>query len=126
MSFYTINQQDTDNAVAEAAVGREMEIFSYDMNIVNYEIMLSALPTDDWPEHLAQYQRSTLDQVPDEYDQQVSDYQYRDRIRSLLKTERLERSKAQRIYEALISRIPEADRAAVLAAAKDRILARQG
>ena len=125
MTFYTINQQDTDNAVAEAAVGREMEIFSYDMNIANYEIMLAALPTDDWPEHLVKYQRSTLDQVPDEYDQQVSDYQYRDRIKSLLKTERLERSKAQRIYEALISRIPEADRATVLAAAKDRILARQ-
>jgi len=39
-----------------------------------------------------------LDQVPDQLDQTVSDYQYRDRIRSLLKTERLERSKAFRIF----------------------------
>ena len=125
MTFYTINQQDTDAAVAEAAVIREQEIFSYDMNIVNYEIMLEALPSGDWPDNLIQYKRSTLDVVPDEYDQQVSEYQYRDRIRGLLKTERLEKSKAERIYQALISRIPEELRATVLLQAKERILARQ-
>jgi hypothetical protein len=101
-----------------------MEVFSYDMNIANYEIMLVGLPQDSWPENLVQYQRSTLDQVPDQLDQTVSDYQYRDRIRSLLKTERLERSKAFRIYEALLSRIPEADRATAIAAAQARLAAK--
>ena len=123
MTFYTINQSHTTNAIADAIVGREMEVFSYDMNITNYEIMLTTLPQDSWPENLLQYQRSTLDQVPDELDQTVSDYQYRDRIRSLLKTERLERNKAFRIYEALLSRIPEEDRAAAIAAAQARIAA---
>lgn len=121
MTFFTITQQDTYNTIAEAVVGREMEIFSYDINIRNYEIMLETLPTDDWPTNLAQYQRSTLDQVPDELDQQVSDYQYRDRIKSLLKTERLERNKAQRIYEALLSRLPEETRGDLIAAAKLRL-----
>jgi hypothetical protein len=121
MTFYTINETYTTDAIAEAIIGREMEVFSYDMNIANYEIMLSALPQDNWPENLLQYQRSPLDQVPDELDQTVSDYQYRDRIRSLLKTERLERSKAFRIYEALLSRIPEEDRAAAIAAAQARL-----
>ena len=124
MTFYTINTSHTTDAVADAIVGREMEVFSYDMNIANYEIMLAGLPQDSWPENLVQYQRSTLDQVPDQLDQTVSDYQYRDRIRSLLKTERLERSKAFRIYEALLSRIPEADRATAIAAAQARLAAK--
>jgi hypothetical protein len=124
MTFYTINTSHTTDAVADAIVGREMEVFSYDMNIANYEIMLVGLPQDSWPENLVQYQRSTLDQVPDQLDQTVSDYQYRDRIRSLLKTERLERSKAFRIYEALLSRIPEADRATAIAAAQARLAAK--
>ena len=121
MTFYTLNQTDTLNAIADAVVGREMEIFSYDMNIANYEIMLTSLPTDDWPEHLVQYKNMTLDRVPDEYDQAVSDYQYRDRIKALLKTERLERSKAYRIYEALVSRLPENEREELIAAAKLRL-----
>jgi hypothetical protein len=125
MTFYTINETHTTDAIAEAIIGREMEVFSYDMNIANYEIMLAALPQDNWPENLLQYQRSPLDQVPDELDQTVSDYQYRDRIRSLLKTERLERGKAYRIYEALLSRIPEAGRTTAIAAAQARLSAQE-
>ena len=121
MEFYTITQNDVTETIADAVVGREREIFSYDINITNYELMLTTLPVGNWPSNLEQYQRSPLDQVPDELDQEVSDYQYRDRIKSLLKTERLERSKAVRIYEALLSQIPEADRATVIAAAQARL-----
>jgi hypothetical protein len=121
MTFYTITQTQTTDAIADAIVGREAEIFSYDMNITNYEIMLEALPTDAWPENLTQYQRTSLDQVPDDLAVMVSDYQYRDRIRVLLKTERLERGKAHRIYQALLSRIPEQDRASVITAAQTRL-----
>jgi hypothetical protein len=121
MEFYTINQTNVTNAIADAVVGREQELFSYDMNIVNYEIMLAALPEGEWPENLAQYKRSTLDQVPDQLDEIVNQYQYRDRIKMLLKTERLERSKSFKIYEALLSRIPEADRSSVIAAAQARL-----
>lgn len=98
-----------------------MEIFSYDMNITNYEIMLASLPSGDWPAELVQYQFTTIDRVPDELDQSVSEYQYRDRIRSLLKTERLERSKSVKIYEALLSRLPVDTRADLIAAAKARL-----
>lgn len=121
MTFYTINQTNITNALADAIVGREQELLSYDINITNYEIMLTTLPQSEWPENLAQYKRSTLDQVPDELDETVSQYQYRDRIKSLLKTERLERNKAQRIYDAILSQIPEADRTTVIAAAQARL-----
>ncbi len=123
MTYYTITQTQTTEAVADAIIGRETEMFSYDMNITNYEIMLEALPTDDWPENVEQYQRTSLDLVPDDLAQMVSEYQYRDRIRVLLKTEKLERSKAHRIYQALLSRIPEQDRVAVIAAAQERLAA---
>lgn len=123
MEFYTIDQTHHNNVVAEAIVGREQEIFHYDLNISNYELMLASLPEGDWPAELVQYQYSTLDNVPDEFDQIVSDYQYRDRLRSLLKTERLERSKAARIYEALLARLPEADRSTLIAAAQAKLQA---
>ena len=116
MSFYTITEQKKFEAIADAVVGREEEIFSYDINITNYETMLVTLPEGEWPQHLVQYQRSTLDQVPDEYDQTVSDYQYRDRIKSLLKTERLERSKSFKVYEALLSQLPENQKESLIAA----------
>lgn len=125
MNFYTIDQQKNHETIAEAVVGREQELYHYDLNITNYTAMLSALPQDDWPENLVQYQRSTLDQVPDEYDQTVSDYQYRDRLKMLLKTERLERSKAFRIYEALLNQLPEETRADLIAEAHSRLLAKQ-
>jgi hypothetical protein len=47
--------------------------------------------------------------VPDEFDDIVSQYQYRDRIRYLLKTEKAERAKSFRVYEALLAQLP-ADR----------------
>lgn len=121
MSLYTISNNDTQNAIADAVVIREMEIFSYNLNVTNYEIVLSTLPEGEWPEELVQYRNSTLDNVPDELDQQVSDYQYRDRLKSLLKTERLERSKSQKIYEALLSQLPTENREQLLLDAKIRI-----
>ena len=121
MDFYTINQQQHLDTVAEAIVGREQEIYHYDLNITNYEAMLAALPSDDWPENLVQYQRSTLDQVPDELDQTVADYQYRDRLRLLLKTERLERSKSYRVYQALLAQLPEDQKETLIASAHTRM-----
>jgi hypothetical protein len=121
MAFYTISDQKKYDTIAEAIVGREQEIFHYELNITNYEAMLAALPSDDWPQNLVQYQRATLDQVPDEHDQTVTDYQYRDRLRLLVKTERLERSKSVKVYEALLAQLPEDQRESLIAAAHTRM-----
>lgn len=118
--MYSITSEHRLAALADAVVSRERELFGYDLNIANYGVMLAALPDDDWPEHLLQYKTSTLDQVPDEYDAAVADYQYRDRLRGLLKTERAERGKSARVYEALLAQIPEAHRADAIAAAVAR------
>lgn len=115
--FYSVSNADKYNILADNVVMREKEIMSYDINIANYTVMLSALPDDEWPSHLAQYKAATLDQVPDEFDDIVSQYQYRDRLRYLIKTEKAERGKSFRIYEALVAQLPEADRDNLIAAA---------
>lgn len=121
MAFYTLTQQKMYNTIADAIVGREQEVFLYDLNINNYNTMLTNLPQDDWPEHLVQYKNSTPENIPDEYDQIVADYQYRDRLRYLLKTERIERSKSFRVYESLLSQLPADERDALIAAAVQRL-----
>jgi Mg2+/Co2+ transporter CorB len=124
MSFYTINQSAKLEAVADNAFHREHEIFAYDLNIENYEAILAAMPQEDWPAELVQYKDATLDLVPDDLDQVVSQYQYRDRIRFLIKTERAERAKSFAVYQALISQIPESNREQTLLQAKQRAEAR--
>jgi hypothetical protein len=115
--FYSISTADKIATIADAIIMREHEIFGYDTNITNYTVMLAALPQDDWPVNLAQYQYVTLDQVPDEHDDIVNQYQFRDRLRHLLKTERAERAKSYSVYQALIAQIPVAELDAVIAAA---------
>jgi hypothetical protein len=107
--FYSVSNNAKYPLLADNAVMREQEIMSYDINITNYTAMLASMPDGDWPEHLAQYKEATLDLVPDEFDDIVSQYQYRDRIRYLLKTEKAERAKSFRVYEALLAQLP-ADR----------------
>lgn len=115
--FYSVSNADKYNILADNAVMREREIMTYDINIANYTAMVASLPEGDWPEHLVQYTAATLDQVPDEFDDIVSQYQYRDRLRYLIKTEKAERAKSFRVYEALIAQLPEDQRDALMAEA---------
>jgi hypothetical protein len=115
--FYSVSNTDKYNILADNAVMREREIMTYDINIANYTAMVVALPEGDWPEHLVQYMTATLDQVPDELDDIVSQYQYRDRLRYLIKTEKAERAKSFRVYEALIAQLPEDQRDTLMAEA---------
>ena len=118
------SEQEKTNQLADAAFGREREIHYYQINIDNYTAMLADLPQDDWPAGLEQYKNVPSEQLPFdaplETVQSVSDYQYRDRIRSLLRTEQLEQSKAVRVLNALKSQLPAGEYAALLDAAKAR------
>ena len=89
-----------------ALIGREQEIHSYDINIGNYEAMITSLPTGEWPDLISAYRNTPIDLVPEDLHQYVTDYSFRDRIKALLATEKLERSKSVRVYEALRSQIP--------------------
>lgn len=125
-TFHTITEQDNSDTIAENIVHREREVYHYDLNIENYEALLQTLPTEDWPEHLVQYQGKTADQIPDEYDYICNQLNYRDRVRGLLKTERQELAKAEAVLNVLLEKIPENERETKIAAALQRIKAREG
>jgi hypothetical protein len=100
-----INNQEHLNNLVVAAFHREMEIYQYQINVDNYGVMLAALPQDSWPDNLLPYKDAAIDKLPESLDDAtvntISEYQYRDRIRNLLRTEKVEQSKASRVRDAL-------------------------
>jgi hypothetical protein len=97
------------NNLVQAAYYRELEVYHYQLNIDNYTVMLTALPSDGWPAHLVGYAASTTDQLPFEMSDAdvdlINDYQYRDRLRISVRSERVEQSKTARVLDALKSQI---------------------
>lgn len=126
MDFLTINTQDNLNDLAAELVMREREIVQYDKNIARYTAILAVLPATDWPEHLTQYKGKTLDIVPDEYDEEVDQLNKRDRIKSLLKTEREQRGMSALAYNAIREEIKDVDAADLRAAIHAALVAIQG
>lgn len=104
------DNEHLSNLIA-AAFHRELEVYQYQLNIDNYASMLTALPAGEWPTHLVDYKAATIESLPwdmsDEDIDAVGDYQYRDRLRSLIRTERVEQGKARRVLDALKAQIGE-------------------
>jgi hypothetical protein len=102
------NEEHINNLVFNA-YHREMEIYGYQMNIDSYTTMLAVMPSGAWPENLAAFASTEVANLPadmsDEDVEAVTDLQYRDRLRSLLRTEKAEQSKARRVLEALKQQI---------------------
>jgi hypothetical protein len=105
--LYTAQEQE-DNLVRNA-FHRETEVDDYQTNIDNYTLMLQALPQGEWPAEIAQYAAVTVDKLPpdmpDETVLLISNYQFRDRLKATLRTEKVEQSKANHVKNALKTRI---------------------
>ena len=108
--YMTINPQDTINTLALNVVHREREVHQYQINIDNYTAMLAAMPQGEPPAEILQYMSTKTEElsfdVPLETVQAVADYQYRDRIRYLIRTEAIEQNKAKQVLNALKAQIP--------------------
>ena len=112
---------------ADAILAREDEVKHYQINIDNYTEILDEfadLPAS-WPEALVQYRGLTVAQiqmldVDDDTFTTVSRLQHRDRIRSLLRSEKAEQAKSVTVLNALKNRIPAERLDAALAAARQR------
>jgi len=106
----TVTQQDTFTALALNVIHREREINQYQINIDNYTHILSVLPQGIIPENIVPYMGVPPESLPNdislEFVLEVSDYQYRERICTLIRTENIEQSKSKRILEALKAQIP--------------------
>lgn len=114
------NQEHLNNLVV-AAFHRELEIYQYQLNVDNYTVMLAGLPQDNWPDNLLPYKDAAIDKLPEGLDDatvgMIADYQYRDKIRGLLRTEKVECGRAGKIRDALKEQIG-VDYDALLAAYK--------
>ena len=110
MTLLTITEQDTINTLAVNAVHREREVHQYQINIDNYNQMLTALPTGEVPADIAQYLNTQPDDLPIDMDiddvMLISQYQYRDRLKKLLRTENIEQSKARAVLDSLKAQLP--------------------
>jgi hypothetical protein len=120
----TLTEEQKVNQLADNVVMREREIHQYQVNIDNYTTMLANLPAGEWPENLAKYKGFTSQQVakevPDANIDEVSDLIFRDQVAMLLKTENIEKRKAQRVYDALVGKIAPNELASRLEAAVAR------
>lgn len=109
MAFETLNDSEIKLEIAQAIIAREKELFSYQFNIDNYNTMLASLPSDDWPDAIVQYRGAPTEALPEtmsiEDVELINDYNYRDRIRYLIRTETIERNKSQRVLDALKQQI---------------------
>jgi hypothetical protein len=104
----TTPQEHNNNLVVNAYY-REKELYSYQVNIDNYTIMLTGLPTTDWPENLVQYKNTLTENLPwdmsDSDIDTVTQLQYRDRLRTLVRTEKVEQNKVRLVIESLKAQI---------------------
>ena len=120
-----VSETHKTETFADAVVEREHEVFMYSVNKKNYETMLAALPDDPWPESLVRWRGVPIESLPLELDdetvQLISDYQYKDHLRLLIRTETAEMRKSERVLAALEASIPEAGRDAEI----DKAIARR-
>ena len=88
---------------------REKEVYQYQVNVDNYTVMLTGLPQDNIPTSLANYANTETHDLPWDMDdadvQMIAQYQYRNKLRSLLRSEKVEQNKARLILEALKAQV---------------------
>jgi hypothetical protein len=91
------------------AYHRSVEVYQYQVNIDNYLVVLNGMPTGPWDADIAQYQGADISSLPMDMSYatltRIMDFQYRDRLRTLVRTESIEQNKSQRILDALIAQI---------------------
>lgn len=128
MEYLTISQEDRQNAIADAIVARENEVFSYQLNIDNYTAILASMSdlSNEWPPSILSYKNivptNAASIVPDDKIDLVSQYMYRDRIQHLLKTEKIEQAKSIKVLEALKSQLPIDQIVGLVTASKEKMV----
>ena len=114
--YMTITTQDTINQLAQQVVHRESEVHSYQVNIDNFNQILSTLPQGDVPAEFTQYvgvkpeNHTKVEDLPlnlsDDDTAAISAYQFRVTLVQRIRTEKAEQSKAKYVLDALKAQIP--------------------
>jgi len=108
MEIISTDQRYKD--LADHIVARTFEVYQYDTNIQNYEILLAAYPTE-WPAHLEEFKgmppHDAAALCSPEFIDELADVQQAERVSFLIKTEKMERAKSAAILEALKAQMPD-------------------
>ena len=105
-----VTQTEHDKNLAMAIEMRENEVYQYQINVNNYEQMLSTcadLPAA-WPANLLQYKGLSRDQLAatvenDDDLEIVSRLSFRDELKMRVRSEKIERNKVNMILASLVS-----------------------
>lgn len=104
-----ITEDEHKDNLVKHAFGREREEYDYQVNIDNYTAILATLPTGDVPVEISPYMHLKVEEIPLSLDdamvQMIADYQFRNRIALLLRTERIEQSKTRRVKDVIKAQI---------------------
>ena len=131
MEADSINQEFHDENAARVVESREMEAYQYQFNINNYEKILESLDAVlpvDWPQNLKKYSdierpEEIAKRVPSESIELVSRMLFRENIRRVLQTERMEQNKVIMLRDCAEAQCSSKDKTEeVLAAMEDEAI----
>lgn len=109
-----ITQDEHDRNLAQAIEMRENEVYQYQVNINNFENMISSLGSlpAEWPANVSKYRGMGRDQLAaavaddDELDL-VSSLAFRDELKLRIRSEKMEQRKAKMILTTLESQVSD-------------------
>ena len=103
-----ISNERITRDLADSIVSRTYEVYAYDMNIENYEMIL-ATTLGVYPDAIAYLESLPYEQAikecPEEYLDEIAELAQHARVSYLIRTEVIERKKANSILQVLISRL---------------------
>lgn len=104
--FYGVTSSTQINTLANAAYDRELELFTYEANLLSYDTLLTnELPTGDWDESIIAYKGANIEDVPDALLTLFVRYTFRDKVQNLYRSELAEKTKAAYVYTEIINQI---------------------
>lgn len=109
MAFFSITDSDKKNILVNQLINREREAHTYQVNIEHYEALLATLPQGEWPVLIAGYKGQGIEAVPVDLQETVNNYNFRDRIKDVISTEKQELNKSTKMLEAIISQLDGED-----------------
>lgn len=107
-----VTEDHKDDEIARAVESREQEISNYDLNVANFEAMLSNYSKlgESWPAKIKSFQGQAPHKVAEVLNdadfELFSQYSHRDQIRVLLRTTIAERNKSRAVLSALENSVP--------------------
>ena len=103
-----VSQDEHEITLAQSILQRENEVYQYQANVFNFQLMLNGMANLTWPAHLLPYRGMSREQLAinvtndDDLDF-AAELAFRDELRTRLRTEKIELRKTTMMLESLVS-----------------------